>query len=52
MVPAVINKRVSITNAARVDVLPIDAYTASSSDGSLPVAQQMYEQTLTPLKTR
>jgi hypothetical protein len=46
-----INKIVSITNGSSVDVAPIDAYQPSSGDGSTPAAEQMYEQTLTPLRT-
>ncbi len=47
----VVNKNVSLTNSASQDVMAIDAFQPSSGDGSTPVAQQMYEQTLTPLKT-
>src|SRR2546422_3368689 len=46
-----VNKIVSVTNGSSVDVAPIDAYQPSSGGGATPTARQIYEQTLTALKT-
>jgi hypothetical protein len=46
-----VNKDVTISNNSGVEVVALDAFAASSGSGSTPVAQQMYEQTLTALAT-